>query len=357
MKKFFLLFILCIPLGLFAKSIETFYGKMEVEEPVILELIESPPMQRLKKLHQYGVSYYTNFSEEFSRYDHSIGVFAILRMKGASLNEQIAGLLHDVSHTIFSHVGDYIFNHQFEKDAYQDNIHEWFLERYGIGKILRAHRINVKDILHKNGDFTALEQDIPELCADRIDYNLQGAFHQDFLTKEEILELLEDLEFVSGKWISTKVDLMKKMALFPLYMTPNLWGSAQNYLESQWLSEIIRRAVAMDVLTQEDIFFGTDDSIWKRLHQIRDSFIQDRFYLIMHASQYFTLIDSNKVENPIRLKFRGVDPWIKQGNKTMRLTAIDKEIRSEYHKVKKLMEQGWGIKQLPTSFAYNQLLP
>jgi hypothetical protein len=66
--KVFIL-ILC-PLALSAQKIDTFYGPIEVEEPVILELLESRAMQRLKTLHQYGVVYYTTHREEYTRYDH-----------------------------------------------------------------------------------------------------------------------------------------------------------------------------------------------------------------------------------------------------------------------------------------------
>ena len=130
--KFLAVFFL-IQSSLFSATILTFYGVLEVEEPVLLELIDSQAFQRLKSIHQYGVSYYTTHREEYTRYDHSLGVFAILRLKNASLEEQIAGLLHDVSHTVFSHVGDWIF----QENEYQDLIHSDFLERYGLGDILR----------------------------------------------------------------------------------------------------------------------------------------------------------------------------------------------------------------------------
>ncbi len=78
-----------------------------------------------------------------------------MRIKGASLDEQIAGLLHDVSHTVFSHVGDFVFNFESKKDAYQDSCHEWFLKKYGIEEILSKHGFTVDQVLHKSGKFLA----------------------------------------------------------------------------------------------------------------------------------------------------------------------------------------------------------
>ncbi len=143
MVKSILLFFITINFTLFARPIETFYGTIEVSEPVLLEIIESKPMQRLKGVHQYGISYYTTHREEYNRFDHSVGVFAILRLKGASLHEQIAGLLHDVSHTVFSHAGDYVYNPTTPQESYQDDIHSWFLQKYGIGEILKKHGVTI----------------------------------------------------------------------------------------------------------------------------------------------------------------------------------------------------------------------
>jgi HD superfamily phosphohydrolase len=112
-----------------ATQIQTFYGSSEVEEPVLLELIESPAFQRLKYIHQYGVAYYTTHSEEYTRYDHSLGVFAILRAKNCSLEEQIAGLLHDVSHTTFSHAGDWIFGKENQEKDYQNCLQAAFTQQ------------------------------------------------------------------------------------------------------------------------------------------------------------------------------------------------------------------------------------
>lgn len=113
MTKFIALFLFVTSI-LLSETVETFYGPVEVKEPVLLELIQSPAMQRLKHVNQYGVAFFTTHREEYTRYDHSLGVFAILRKNNASLEEQISGLLHDISHTVFSHTGDWIFGKEYQ---------------------------------------------------------------------------------------------------------------------------------------------------------------------------------------------------------------------------------------------------
>jgi len=356
MVKNFLMFFVAIQCALLAKPIETFYGTIEVNEPVLIEIIESKPMQRLKGVNQYGVSYYTTHKEEYTRFEHSLGVFAILRMKGASLDEQLSGLLHDVSHTIFSHVGDYAFNPTCPQESYQDDVHQWFLQKYGIGKILNKYGITIEQVHPKSGKFSALEQELPNLCADRIDYNLQGSFFQGFLTKAEIKEILDDLQFVEGNWVSTKPELMKKMAQFSLHMTKHCWGSADNFLMSKWLAEVIHRAVHLGKITHEDIHFGQDREIWEKLNQIPDNVVQELFSKIFNANNLFSLVKQEEADLNPKLKFRGFDPWIKKANKLVRLTELDAGYRSEFNQVKQEMEQGWPIKLKADGKAQSQPL-
>lgn len=68
------------------------YGNFEIEK-VLIELIESKPIQRLKGIHQGGASYLVNENWNVTRYEHSIGVMFLIRKLGGSIEEQIAGLL------------------------------------------------------------------------------------------------------------------------------------------------------------------------------------------------------------------------------------------------------------------------
>lgn len=340
--KTLLLLLICSLLQ--AKTIETFYGSCTIEEPVLLELIEHPAFQRLKFIHQYGVAYYTTHKEEFSRYDHSLGVFMVLRKQGQSLEGQIAGLLHDVSHTIFSHVGDWVFAKAHEEKDYQNSIHPAFLKESGLAEVLERHGLKVEDILPTETLFPALERPGPELCADRIDYNIQGAYYQNFLTKKEALEIFEDLCFVGGDWISFRPDLMRKMALFTLFMTQDCWGSPTNDLASTYLAESLLRGIEIGLLSWNELHFGQDDIIWHRLTLSEDPFIAGRMQDIFRVPQSYELVPSFLADRTIKAKFRGIDPWIATQEGKVRLTVYDPLFAEEYQKAKQKMSDGWSIR-------------
>ncbi len=342
LARFLLLFVV-LSLELFAEKIETFYGEIDVEEPVLIELIQSPAFQRLKWVRQYGVSYYTSHREEYTRYEHSLGVFTILKLKGASLEEQIAGLLHDVSHTAFSHVGDWVFGKENKEDDYQHSIHQRYLVASGLEAILNRYGFTSEQVLPDREVFAMLEQPLPNLCADRIDYNIQGAYYQNFLTREEALELLQDLFFQDGRWLITRTDLAAKLTRFSLFMTEDCWGSAINHVTSRWLADAILQGLKINLVSWEDFHFGTDEEIWNRLLKAEDPLIQTYMQMLSHPHDYYRVVGPDQANIFVKFKSRGIDPWIIQEGRIARLTSIDAELQEAFSKTKEKSLSGWPL--------------
>lgn len=335
-----------VPCLLYAAEIQTFYGKVEVTEPLLLELIEHPMFQRLKFIHQYGVAYYTTHGEEYSRYDHCLGVFAILRAKNASLEEQVAGLLHDVSHTVFSHVGDWIFGKEYLEEDYQTLTHTSFLRKSGLEDVLKKHGFTAEQILPTEELFPMLEQKAPDLCADRIDYNIQGAYYQEFITYEEALQIFHDLQFIDGKWVSTRPELIAKLVRFSLFMLEDCWGSAKNYLSSRCLADAILRGVSIGLISYKDIHFSIDSIIWDRLINSEDPVIREKMCILTRAEAYFQLVDPSEADFIIKSKFRGINPLILIDGDIKRIISIDPLLSEEYQSMKETISRGWAVKWL-----------
>lgn len=151
------------------------YGNYTISEPILIELIKSKPVRRLKKISQFGIpdEYYP--IKNFYRYEHSVGVMLLIRSLGGSIKEQVAGLLHDVSHSAFSHVIDWVLKEKYNEsldETYQDNQHEDIINSGEIKGILKKYQYHSEDISNYH-NFKLLERDIPNLCADRVDYALR----------------------------------------------------------------------------------------------------------------------------------------------------------------------------------------
>ncbi len=156
------------------------YGKIEIKESIILELIKSPSLQRLKGISQgaHAPIFFKILKLPFSkcrvyRFEHSLGVFILLKIFGAPLEEQIAGLIHDLSIPVFSHSIDYAIKEGSETEhSFHDKIHEKFVKNTEIPQIIKKFGFKIDYILDDK-NFPLKERPLPELCADRIDYSIR----------------------------------------------------------------------------------------------------------------------------------------------------------------------------------------
>ena len=91
------------------------------EERMVMELIDSSPFQRLRRIKQLGPAYLTFHGAESSRFTHSLGVFHLARRAIKHLSNFDSGLkehkfilygaalLHDIGHGPLSHTSEEIF--------------------------------------------------------------------------------------------------------------------------------------------------------------------------------------------------------------------------------------------------------
>ena len=325
-------------------NLETIYGNFEINDPVIIELLSHPMMLRLKNIRQYGVNYYVIKPETYHRYEHSVGVYLLLKKYGASLKEQVAGLLHDVSHTVFSHVGEWIFDHKDGLSSYQDDHHDSFLKATGFAEILEKHGFTLESINHKHNNFSLLEQDLPDLCLDRIEYNLQGGLRENLITKDDFDAILNSLKFKDDKWYFTDIENAKKFALISLYHTEKIWGSPLGLLTYKLTGQALKIALNKKYLSLDYIKFGEDDIIWQKLITIDDVQIKYLVNKLINHQNFYLPSSAEEADFFLHSKFRGVNPLVKINNKFQRLTEVDADYAEKYFALKKIYASPLGIK-------------
>src|SRR5215510_4712867 len=96
--------------GLIPIDESTEHGKL------IVQLIDSAEVQRLRRIRQLGLAHYAFQGAEHSRFTHSVGAFHLLRLIVDQLSRMytvdselgfyasVGALLHDLGHGPFSHV-------------------------------------------------------------------------------------------------------------------------------------------------------------------------------------------------------------------------------------------------------------
>lgn len=324
--------------------IKTIFGKLEIEEPVVIELMHSKAMQRLKGIHQYGVSYYSQKKHQISRFDHSVAVMHLLYQVNASLHERIAGLLHDVSHTVFSHVGDVIFDQSEQSlNSYQDDIHAWFLEQTDIPEILQRYGISIEEILHKNEQFKALEQPLPAICADRLAYLTHDGYYGQVIEQYQIPFILNSVRFEQGNWYFTDIKAAQLIAYASTYLNEHHFGAAWNIAIYHWAARAIKHAFKKGIVTKDEIHFSQDDNIWRKLHTHGDEYIHQMLEKIKNCPEDYH-ISKDVHDMHVLPKFRGVNPLVMHKGKLHALTELDSKYAQEYERVQRVMQEGRYLK-------------
>ena len=92
------------------------HGFISVPKNVIMDLIQTPEVQRLRRIRQLGVGHLVFPGAEHSRFNHALGAMALMQDAITSLSEKgtpiapeeqtaalAVALLHDVGHGAFSH--------------------------------------------------------------------------------------------------------------------------------------------------------------------------------------------------------------------------------------------------------------
>ena len=183
---------------------------VHVRDRVIWDLIATPEFQRLRRIKQLGTTYLTFHGAEHSRFNHSLGVYEIVRRiilnfrdrpnwdDGQRLLCLCAALLHDLGHGPFSHSFEKVFKIDHEdftqKIITGDTNVKRILERVSPG-----FSQEVADVIAKtHEDQLVVSLISSQIDADRMDYLQRDAYYTGVsyghFDMERILRVMRPLE-------------------------------------------------------------------------------------------------------------------------------------------------------------------
>lgn len=117
------------------------YGDQIIDAQLVLDIINTKEMQRLKGINQYGTHAFVSKMFNTTRFEHCLGVYFLLKKFNASFEEQIAGLIHDIPHTVFSHVVDYVYD-DIENQEHHEEHHSRIIKNSKISDLLKKKKKN-----------------------------------------------------------------------------------------------------------------------------------------------------------------------------------------------------------------------
>jgi len=305
------------------KHVDIIYGNVEIIDNVVVDIINTAIFQRLKGIDQAGYFQVYFPGTEHSRFDHSVGCYLLLRKFGASIEEQIAGLLHDISHSAFSHTADYVFDGGRGADHnYQDDIFEEFVMQTEIPGILQKYGFDVDYILNEN-NFSLQETDLPDLCADRIDYSLRGVIVYDIASKAEIDSMLDNLKVVKNKWVFENFDYAQKYAQMFKELNDVYYSNRETAAMFSRTSNWIKYAIDKGYITQRELFM-TDNEVIKKInaHKKYDKTL-DELWEKMNNPKIILGKSEDDDTREVVVKSRIVDPLFIDGSNMKRVSDRD----------------------------------
>ncbi|KAL3446919.1 hypothetical protein BJX65DRAFT_278285 [Aspergillus insuetus] len=291
--------------------IDEIYGEHLITEPVLLDLLNSPHVLRLAQIDQHGVTGVLALLPNITRLEHSIGAFLLVRSQGTGLPEQVAALLHDISHTVFSHVIDWALSAPGE-----DSFHEVHKDRYVRGmtdlpEIIRRHGMDPEEVLREEL-FPLVEQPAPRLCADRVDYALRDTVALGKLSLGQARGVLRALRAVPDARHPQRIlalgdaDIALKFSHAYIAADAALWGNSAHGDMYRRLAGVIRNVIRQGLIQEEALWTLSDQEFWDLMRSVAS----DEDCGVLDGLEREGIPDEEGLPFPAGVKIRTIDPDI-----------------------------------------------
>jgi HD superfamily phosphohydrolase len=160
------------------------HGFINIQHPLVFDLIEHPYFQRLRNIKQLGLTYLVYPGANHNRFQHALGALhlmteaiSVLRSKGHTISDEeaeaasVAILLHDIGHGPFSHSLEYSIAKDISHEMISHCYINWLDHEMG-GKLKMA--IEVFDGSYSKKFLHQLVSS--QLDMDRLDYLRRDSF-------------------------------------------------------------------------------------------------------------------------------------------------------------------------------------
>ncbi|MBM7551815.1 HD domain-containing protein [Thalassobacillus pellis] len=161
---------------------------VHIRDRVIWDLVGAPEFQRLRRIKQLGTSYLTFHGAEHSRFNHSLGVYEIVRRIIYNFEDRpnwnpedrllilCAALLHDLGHGPFSHSFEKVFKLDHEDFTQQILLGDTTINAI-LKKVENGFPQKVADVINKTYENKLIVSLISsQIDADRMDYLQRDAY-------------------------------------------------------------------------------------------------------------------------------------------------------------------------------------
>ncbi|MCQ2591422.1 MAG: HD domain-containing protein [Treponema sp.] len=205
----------------------------------------------------------------YSRLDHSVGVALIIWHFTHDKAQTIAGLLHDVSTSVFSHVSDFRKGDALTQTVTEAENESIIHSNNELKKLLESDNLTIEQIedYHK---YPIADNEIPQLSADRLEYMFPSGMALDGTWDLPSIErAYNDIEVLTNengepelgfKTLDIAVDYCRRFCMIGHILQLN-----ENKLTLHLLGQIMNLAVETNLLTEQDFMLLSEKEILEKL--------------------------------------------------------------------------------------------
>ena len=311
------------------------YGKITITDPLILKIINTPAFQRLKRVNQYGgVNFVYPDKYQTTRFDHSIGVWWILKTLGTNQETQIAGLLHDIGHTAFSHMVDMAMALKTE-DYHEKNLHRI----PGINEIYDILKSN-SIILKSLDDYGEIKRNMPNVGADRVDYAVRDYFAATGIRSELGKRVLNNITLKGDQIVFKNLSIAREYSLAGLdAMWLVIYEPSVAIVYSSLINIIRLGMIEQKWLSEDDLYLDDIALLNKIMEHKRE--IPDIYIRVFTAKFKVKKATSDDFDfHHVKKRSRYFDPFVIVENGVKKLSEIDKDFEKTMKKMVEKFDKG-----------------
>lgn len=260
--------------------------------PLFLQkYLNCPSLLRLKKIDYFcGMKYASkkvyNFTEDISRFDHSLTTALIVYNLTKDEKATIAALFHDIATPCFSHVIDYMnedFLKQESTEAYTKQI---IMNDNYLLECLKKDHINSEEIINFK-KYPILDNDRPKLCADRLDgIILTGIAWTKDIRNKDIDLIMNDLTIINNELNEPEIGFKtestaKKVLQISNNIDKYCQSKEDNYM-MLLLAKITKMAIDKGYITYNNLFYISEKNLLNVLKTKNDKEINRLLYIFEH---------------------------------------------------------------------------
>lgn len=234
--------------------------------------LQLPSLQRLAGIGLLcGTDWTALYKNRFyySRLDHSLSVALIVWHFTHNKAQTIAGLLHDISTPVFSHVSDFRKGDALTQTATEEPTARIIRGDEALGRMLAKDGLTTAQVEDYH-IYPIADNEIPQLSADRLEYMFPSGMALDgSWTMEEIRRCYNDLTILKNEDGADELGF-KTLEIAELYcqhfcMIGHILQLNENKLTLHMLGQIMNLAEKAGVVSEEDFMTLSEKDVMEKM--------------------------------------------------------------------------------------------